>query len=408
MMSLVSDRWLVLAALFLARTAIAYQFQTAASAGPLLVDALAFDFALLGVLIGLFMLPGVAIALPGGILGQRFGAKRIVLVGLGLMAAGGLLMSSDAHWLLFAGRLVSGIGAVLVNVLLTKMVTDWFAGREIVTAMAVIIASWPLGIALGLMTFPVLAAAFTWQAIMVAGAVVPLAGLVLVAMIYRDPQDTIVQLSPGFSIALSGREWLLVSLAGMIWGAFNVSYVVLVSFLPELFTAFGYNLLKASQIVSLLGWVPIVSVPLGGYLADQINRPNLLMIGGLAAVGLATLLIPFLDLPLVPFAVIVVAIGLPPALIMALPAQALRVENRSSGMGIFYTFFYGSMAALPAVAGLVRDISGSPAAPPLFAAMMMTIAVVCLVAFRIVCATPTIMMPQRLQPMEPAPRRCCR
>ena len=27
---------------------------------------------------------------------------------------------------MFAGRLVAGIGAVLLNVLLTKMVTDWF------------------------------------------------------------------------------------------------------------------------------------------------------------------------------------------------------------------------------------------------------------------------------------------
>ena len=50
------------------------------------MDALAIDFASLGALIGLYMLPGVVIALPGGMLGQRFGAKRVVLVGLALMA----------------------------------------------------------------------------------------------------------------------------------------------------------------------------------------------------------------------------------------------------------------------------------------------------------------------------------
>ena len=65
----------MLSVLFLARTAMAYQFQTAASDGPFLIDGLGIGFAQLGTLIGLYMLPGIVIALPGGMLGQRFGAK---------------------------------------------------------------------------------------------------------------------------------------------------------------------------------------------------------------------------------------------------------------------------------------------------------------------------------------------
>src|SRR5882724_12715853 len=74
-MPVIQNRWLVLAVLFLARTAMALQFQTVASTAPFLIDALAIDFAALGILIGLYMLPGIVIALPGGMLGQRFGAK---------------------------------------------------------------------------------------------------------------------------------------------------------------------------------------------------------------------------------------------------------------------------------------------------------------------------------------------
>ena len=47
------NRWLMLAVLFLARTAIALQFQTVASVRPFLMDALAIDFASIGALIGL-------------------------------------------------------------------------------------------------------------------------------------------------------------------------------------------------------------------------------------------------------------------------------------------------------------------------------------------------------------------
>ncbi len=90
------NRWLVLAILFLARTAMACQFQTIGSLGPILVDALGIEYARLGTLIGLYMLPGIVIALPGGLLGQWFGAKRMVLVGLALMTAGGA-MRAQAH-----------------------------------------------------------------------------------------------------------------------------------------------------------------------------------------------------------------------------------------------------------------------------------------------------------------------
>src|SRR6266571_2685718 len=125
-------RWLILLVLFLARTALAIQFQAVASAGPFLIVALAIDYASIGLLIGLHSLPGVAIAIPGGVIGQRFGARHVALIGLALMALGGAIMglSQSFAWLA-VGRTMLGIGAVLFNVLASKMVTDWFAGREI-------------------------------------------------------------------------------------------------------------------------------------------------------------------------------------------------------------------------------------------------------------------------------------
>jgi hypothetical protein len=41
---------------------------------------------------------------------------------------------SDSWTGQIAGRLVAGAGGVLLNVQMTKMVADWFAGREIATA----------------------------------------------------------------------------------------------------------------------------------------------------------------------------------------------------------------------------------------------------------------------------------
>ena len=141
--------------------------------------------------------------------------------------------------------MISGLGAVFVNVLMTKMVTDWFAGREIVAAMAFFVSSWPLGIALGLIAFPPLATPVSGHrsVMFVTAAVVAISWCWLRWSIARRPMrrrsDT-----ARLHIGLSRREWLLISLAGFVWGSFNAGYVILISFLPDLFAHRGYALSK--------------------------------------------------------------------------------------------------------------------------------------------------------------------
>ena len=174
--------------LFLSRTAMGLQFQTVASVRPFLMNALAIDFTAIGVLIGLYMLPGVVIAFPGGMLGQRFGAKGVVVVGLVLMVLGSVTMGVSSSFVgVAAGRLIAGTGAVLLNVMFTKMIADWFAGREIVTAMAVLVSSWPLGLAVGLLVFGPLAEVQGWRMVMYLSALASGAALIAVALGYSDP-----------------------------------------------------------------------------------------------------------------------------------------------------------------------------------------------------------------------------
>ena len=189
-----ATRWSILAILFLVRTAMGFQFQTVGSLGPVLVDDLSIGYAGFGALIGLYLLPGVILALPGGMLGDRFGPKQVVVAGLGLMVAGGGLLSVSASFAVLAlGRLISGAGAILMNVVVTRMVADWFTGREIGTAMAILVASWPLGIALGLVVFAPLAGWIGWQAVMFAAALMCAFNAVLIGIAYRDPPQVAAQ-----------------------------------------------------------------------------------------------------------------------------------------------------------------------------------------------------------------------
>jgi nitrate/nitrite transporter NarK len=71
-----ATRWLVLAGLVLARIAFAFQFQALAVVAPGFVDQFSLDALAVGTLVGLYMIPGLFLAIPGGVLSQRVGERR--------------------------------------------------------------------------------------------------------------------------------------------------------------------------------------------------------------------------------------------------------------------------------------------------------------------------------------------
>src|ERR1039458_8300476 len=92
------NRWVILAVLFVVRLTMGFQFQSVAAVAPLLGTQFGVGLADIGILIGLYFTPGVALALPGGAIGQRFGDKTTVLAALALMLTGGLAMALSDSW----------------------------------------------------------------------------------------------------------------------------------------------------------------------------------------------------------------------------------------------------------------------------------------------------------------------
>jgi len=227
-------RWIALAVLTTARASMGYQFQSLAAVSPLLIDEFGLGYADVGFLIGLYFLPGMALAMPGGLLGQRFGDKRIVLVGLALMTFGGFCAAlAESYGLLLVGRLLSGFGAVLLNVLMAKMITDWFANREIVLAMAIFINSFPIGIGLALLSLGWIAESAGWHVALHATAMVTSAALLLVMTLYRrHSNDQLVQRSGSPAERATSQEITQVCIAGAIWGMYNGVFAILLSFAP--------------------------------------------------------------------------------------------------------------------------------------------------------------------------------
>jgi len=371
----------MLAVLTMARLAMGFQFQSIGSTAPFLVEGLGIDYASVGFLIGLFLLPGVVLAIPGGFLGQVFGDKRVVAFGLALMAGGGLLSAaSETYATMLAGRLTAGIGAVFLNVMLTKMTADWFAGREIVLALAILLNAWPIGIGLALVTLGPLAESVSLAQVFQVTAAVAAVGLVLVALLYRPPPDAAGAAGPGLS-GLSRREMLLCSLAGIVWALQNATYVIMLGFAPTLMILRGASTAEAGFMVSLSSWILIVSVQAGGMAAKTPGRANAVIVLALAMWSVGLALIPWAPLP----AIILIGLcgGLSAAATVALPTEILSPASRGPGLGLFITWYYMAMAGLPPVAGRLLDATGDPRMPLFFGAVLTILAIPVLALFRI-------------------------
>jgi MFS family permease len=377
-----ANRWVALAIVFVTRTSMGFQFQAVASVAPLIVGDLGLSYAQLGTLVGIYMLPGAFFALPGGIIGQRFGERRVVVAGLALMVAGGVITASAGSFAgAAAGRIVSGIGAVLMNILLTRLISDWFAGKELSTAMGVMLTSWPVGLGLATATLGGLAAGSGWRWPITMTAIAAAVGLLLMLVVFREaPRSAGVTAAPARA-SLAGRDLRLSISAGFAWGCFNASLVAIIVFGPGLLIARGIPLGDAGFIVSLAIWLTIVSIPLGGLLGERLSHNVLIVVGSLVAATM-TLLIPVISPAILAFCLVGFAIGPPPGPLMALLPRALPPERLTTAFAVFYTLFYVMMALTQPAAGLVRDHFGDPAAPIVFAAIVMASTVIGLGIFR--------------------------
>ena len=377
-------RWRILIILYIVRVAMGIQYQSIASVSHILIGDLGINYTQLGTLIGLYQLPGVILAFPGGLLARRFEDKRLAVMALALMTLGGSLIGvSGAYNLAVLGRLLSGFGYILLNTTLTKMVYDWFAGYEIILAMAIFVSSWPLGISIALVTLIRIALATSWQLVMHLTSAISFISLVIITALYHEPKYTDrKEKSKPAQLRVSRSEALLVSLAGLIWSLFNVGFIILPSFAPEFLISKGYSATLASSLVSTVTWIVIPSVIVGGYIAERIGQPNIIMIACFSSIGTALILLTQYQNPLPLFIALGVLFGPPAGVIMALPNEVLRAENRGPGMGIFYTVYYAGMATLPALAGFIQDTTENHSLPFLFGGSLFFLMIIILSLFR--------------------------
>lgn len=338
---------------------MSFQFQAVGSVSPYLVESYGASIADIGMLIGLYLAPGVVVAVPGGTVAALFGDKRTVSCCLILMLVGGAMMGWGPDWgWLVAGRLLAGVGGVAINIVMTKMLMDWFVDREISTAMAIFINSWPVGIALALLVLPRLAAIggldLAWAAVMIVIA----SGWVLLVLVYRPPPNAAPRAA---RITVNKLPMFALFLASSLWALYNAALILVFSFAPAFLQVRGWDMTFAGSVTSIFIITFAIAVPFGGIVADRSGRRDGVIMISLLGYALLLPLVLFVPTWAVPVIFVVVGLifGLGAGPIVTLPSLILPPEARAFGTGVYYSIYYAIVMVAPALAGAIADHTGS-------------------------------------------------
>ncbi|HAE02751.1 MAG TPA: hypothetical protein DCL95_09700 [Rhodospirillaceae bacterium] len=372
----------VLLALSSGRFCMGMQLQTVASLTPFLIADLNFSYSEIGLLIGLFLAPGVILAVPGSLLVARLGHVPIGVAGLIFMAVGSVCLGFvDTFWQAAVSRLIAGTGGILLNISFLRLTARLYHGNTMNRAISIVMSSWPVGLGLGAIAYPVIADIWHWQVAMWVVAGITFASALCVVLIVPEPARPNGSDGAPVLTAISPRSWYLSLSLGASFACFTAGGIIYLSFAPTFFEGQGMTLAGAGAAASMIVWLGLIGTPLGAWLADKFDATRSVILVG--AVVSALLVVPVLfdwD-PMVMGIILGIIWGLPAAPYTGLLQRMLPQEDLGLGYGIYFLLFYSGFFLFPFVAGWILDETGDPAAPLWFAAGLMMISAALILIF---------------------------
>ncbi|WP_254525894.1 MFS transporter [Natrinema caseinilyticum] len=354
---------------------------------PAITDDFAVSNAALGTALSLMWGTYALTQFPSGILGDRFGERRVVLVSLGLTAISSVLLAVSPSYEFFVlSTVVLGLGAGLHYTVATTYLTKQFAdtGR----AIGVHIAGGPIAGLFAPVAATMVAVRYDWRVAMLLGffTAAPLFALfawrIRPTKPDRPEQPMRERIELGAMFELLSRPAVTYTMLISFLCAFT--WQATASFLPA-FLAEGKALSPAiaSGLFSAYFVIHGLTQPLMGGLSDRIGRDRaaiVTMCAGIVGYGLLVVGATLLE-----FGVGVLFVGL--AMSWGAPIQSrfmdlLSPAERGTGFGLVRTMYMTTGASGSVVVGALADLYGWDASFTLLVGIM-SVALAALAANRV-------------------------
>ncbi len=359
-------RWVILILACLCMLVFAFTLQSLPPLFTLIIAELKLTHAEAGLLMSLFALPAIFLAILAGFLSDHWGPFKTGVISLILVIIGMFSFAvSGTFSYAGLGRVIAGIGAVTISIVAVQILSQWFRGHEVGTAMGILNIAVPVGTIICFTTFGRLGESLGWRVPIFITVMIGVVGLVAFLILYKpapsppqkithEKKEKVTGLYSSL-LKVGSSIWLL----GFCWMWFNAAAISFSTFAPHFFVSKGYSIGFAGFLASLLMWGSLILSPAIGRLVDKVGNNDVFIgVGGVilaAAIYLVTRSTNFLF----PMILIAVAVAFVPTPLFSFSSKILKPKNLGLGFGILAMLSGIGMSFGPYMTGLIRDKTGS-------------------------------------------------
>jgi MFS family permease len=350
------------------------------SIGPVaeqLSRELHFSDTQIGTLNAIYSLPNVFLVVIGGVLVDRFTARRMVVATTAICLVGAAVTAVGAQFPVMAvGRLLFGIGSETLVVAVLVALAQWFAGRYLALLMAMNLSLARLGSYLADQSPSFAGDLYArgwqpplWLAFGFAGA--SFAGALLYFWLdRREARRGTLALPPPperfdwrHLLTFRREYWVLVAVCVTFYSViFPFRSTFAIKYLQE---AQGYTLAEAGRLNSYVFLAAVFATPVFGFIVDRVGRNTLLLAAG------AVLLPPsFLVLGALPggaglsTALLGVSFSFLPAVLWPTVVRYTSPEHLGTAYGLMTTLQNAGLFGANLIAGYLNDANAAGAGNP--------------------------------------------
>ena len=341
---------------YLCMLSFAMVFQSIPPLLTLILQEFGVSHAEVGLLMSLFALPGILVALPGGIISDRFGMRKTGTASSFLMIIGALIVGTSSNlFQAYLGRIVSGAGGLTLAIVLPQLVSKWFSEKELSVGMGIFNTAMPLGTILSFNIFSIMGESFGWQTPIFITSIIGIVALSAFLWFFKEPIESSDKARNGIleNIANLG---LSIWLVGISWMWFNAAFISFLTFSSVFLTTRGFG--SASFLSSIVMMGSLLLSPVVGYFIHKIGREELFV--GISGAILAALIYLVLTSPLIILLLVLIGIfvAFVPAPIFSLPSKLVKSKDLGLAFGIMTACLNIGVLLGPYLTGLVKDLTG--------------------------------------------------
>jgi MFS family permease len=365
-------RWLVLVLMGLTVFGVYFAYDSVVPIQQFIEDDMGVTRAQYGLLFSYYSVPNLIMVLIGGILLDRFGIRKAGLSFAALAVVGVLLTaigSMTAFPLMLWGRLLYGIGAESASIVMIKVLSKWFKGKEFAFAMGLYIMIVRLGNFASLnLGAPLQEWSGSWRFVLwvaVVTMVLSFIAFFVYARLDRAKEQFFVQrgdVEQSERIVLRDifafrRSYWFVNILCVTFYSGVLPFVAFSnSFLQ---TKFGFTATQAGFYGSLIFVATMLCTPLFGLFVDKFGRRATIMITGSFLIVPAYLTLGLTDLhPSLPIILIGIAFSLVPAALWASVPILVEPKRLGTGFGLITLVQNLGLTVVPWAAGRLTDLAG--------------------------------------------------